>query len=383
MYHREDVMERTVAFLRKRMWRSKAMSVAVSGLPFWLPLLVVIICLWWVVGHLECLESPAEEGLSRRRALEALVRNSLWWSTLAAGCVALVLAAWGGVALARGGRGWLSAPPEHPQGLASAPAVRAGRWFWVALCLILIVGAVLRVPRLGHSHYNDESHNYTRQLSGIWQNYGEDGSRFRTPTWTDTAFGNQTGNNGFLHSILARLSLERWKRMTDVSEGEIVEWPPRLPPFVAGMAAVALAALIGRRAGWPVAGLVAAFFLALHPWHVRFSTEARGYSLMMAAMLASWYFLSAALQTGCWRHWLGHAFAVLVALWAHLGALLFVFAQQVLLAVVLLAMAWRARRGGGVEGAWRSPPPGCGAMVCRWRCRAWPDCIVCCLGCGS
>lgn len=323
--------------------------MAVRGLPLWLPVLAFLVCLWWLAGNMDWLERPDEEGLSRRRALEFLVRNSLWWSTLAAGVVSLVLAAWGGVSLARGGRGWLSpAPGGSPAGLAESPAARAGRWFWVALCLILIAGAALRIPRLGHSHYNDESHNYTRQLSGVWQNFGEEASRFRTPTWTDTAFGNQTGNNGFLHSILARLSLERWKRVAGVSEGEMVEWPPRLPPFVAGMVAVALAALIGRRVGWPVAGLAAAFFLALHPWHVRFSTEARGYSLMMAALLASWYFLSAALQTGSWRHWLGHAFAVLVALWAHLGALLFVFAQQVLLAVVLLVMAWRARRGESV-----------------------------------
>jgi hypothetical protein len=59
----------------------------------------------------------------------------------------------------------------------------------------------------------------------------------------------------------------------------------RLPAIVAGTASIVLAAALGRRQS-PTAGLVAALLFAVSPVLVTFGSEARGYALMLAAVLA-------------------------------------------------------------------------------------------------
>ena len=44
--------------------------------------------------------------------------------------------------------------------------------------------------------------------------------------------------------------------------------------------------------------------MAIHPWHVRYSSEARGYTMLIFFLLAGIYFLISALEDGRWRWWL-------------------------------------------------------------------------------
>lgn len=78
---------------------------------------------------------------------------------------------------------------------------------------------------------------------------------------------------------------------------------PRAVPFVAGLLTIAAVGLAGLLCSGTRTGITAAFLLALSPWHIRYSVEARGYSVMLLLMLAAILAASAALRTSKWRWW--------------------------------------------------------------------------------
>ena len=68
-------------------------------------------------------------------------------------------------------------------------------------------------------------------------------------------------------------------------------------------------------------GFLAGLLLAVHPWHVRFSVEMRGYSAMLLALTLGVIFLLLGLRDGRWRWWLASAAMNLWALLAFAGCL--------------------------------------------------------------
>ncbi|MFM7181367.1 MAG: glycosyltransferase family 39 protein [Verrucomicrobiales bacterium] len=275
------------------------------------------------------------EGAGKIR-VEPMAATCLWWSGVAVAVVAALASASAGLFSKLDQPGWIG-PSELPGLLEHPPA--HPRWFWPAILLTLLLGLGLRLPRMGHSLYNDESHNYVRIIAGEWKNCGEKGEKFRQPRWAETAFRNSTGNNGFLYSILARVGHDTWKKAAGAPDGMVKEWPTRVPPLLAGLATILLAGLVGARMGSPSAGFAMALLLAIHPWHVRYSTEARGYSIMIMAIMAGYVFLLAALQSGRWSAWVGHGMCQLVAMWANPGSLIAVALGQG--GIFLMLAGWR------------------------------------------
>jgi len=257
---------------------------------------------------------PTGDAGSRGKNLEELVHASVWWSSLSLSLLAAVVGLWTLVAGMKGRATWLGPRQVHP--LLTSPNASAARWFWPALLIILVLGTSLRAPRLDHSFYNDESHTYTRYVAGIWQDYGGENERFRRPPYIDTVFANQIGN---------------------------IEWPTRIPPFAAGLATILLLALMFRRVGYWQIGLLAALVLALHPWHIRYSSESRSYALALAAMAAGFLFMLRALQTGRWRDWSAHGVFQFLAIWAYPGALVAVALTQLGLGAWMLHPVLRKR----------------------------------------
>lgn len=98
----------------------------------------------------------------------------------------------------------------------------------------------------------------------------------------------------------------------------------------------------GEEAGWltMLAG-------AVHGWHVRFSTEARGYSLMALGIALMLWFSRRAVMHGRWRDWVGYGLANFLALWAFPGCLYWVAAMN---GVLVVQLGWQAcRNKSGVE----------------------------------
>lgn len=83
------------------------------------------------------------------------------------------------------------------------------------------------------------------------------------------------------HPPLYFALLHAWARFGD-SEAWL-----RLPSALAGIASVLLIARLGRRLGGPRAALAAALFLALSPFAIRYSREARSYALLFLLCLAA------------------------------------------------------------------------------------------------
>ncbi len=110
------------------------------------------------------------------------------------------------------------------------------------------------------------------------------------------------------------------------------EWI-RLPALIAGLAAIPLAFLLARRLFGVSAGLVAAALMALNPFMIYYSTEARPYSLAIALLLGSTLAMLIAADTGRLRWWAVYAALVALAMYAH-------YTSAFILGAQLLWLMW-------------------------------------------
>lgn len=158
--------------------------------------------------------------------------------------------------------------------------------------------------------------------------------------WFDEVLTANAARSGLDGAFAARdhpplLYLITWPFLRALGDNEFAL---RLPQALAGILAIPLLAQLGRSLGRQRAGLWAAFLLALSPFHLRYSQEARHYALLMTFSLATYLLLVQALAGGQFRQWLLFALATALNLYTHYGAFL------VLAAELVLVGAWLARR---------------------------------------
>ena len=257
----------------------------------------------------------------------------LWWAAVAnAGLLALLIATSGkwmpsGGAAARELPGSTSdpAPAQTPPPpiRRAPPDFNSGRLRLVTLALLLgalALGAWERWHKLHHSLWNDEEYAIRKFAHGAWEEKSGQWN-FVPVTWTDTLFESRNGNNHMLNSVSMHLGLETWRTFTGADRAAFLEYPVRMPAYLAGLATIALVFLLGRELGSPLAGLAGAWLMALHPWHIRYSAEARGYSMMMCFLALSLYGLLLALRTNRLRWWLVFGLSQAVYLLSFAGSL--------------------------------------------------------------
>lgn len=272
--------------------------------------LVVLTC--FVLAKMEWRHGVREWWSGDKVKLELLVQSSSWWGAVAAVVLLMVL----GLTARWWAHRWPAVfPGPHP----SAP-----RWFWLAVACLMIAGAAVRAPRLGLSFYNDEAHAFRSHLAGrlAMADLGKP-EKFRPATWLSTLYENRAGNNSMPFSIAARASYDAWLGLTGHARGTVGEAAVRLPVLVCGVLSIGAMAWLALRLGGPAMGLAAGFLTAFHPWHLRYSVEARGYGMLLLALPLLFLALHAALRTGRWRWWLLFGFMeyLSVAVWfgsAHL-----------------------------------------------------------------
>lgn len=103
----------------------------------------------------------------------------------------------------------------------------------------------------------------------------------------------------------------------------------RMPSFLAAIAVIPLAYMVGARMLSRRAGLVAAAVMALNPFVVFYSTDARAYLLAMALLLATTLVMLVALESGRRRWWVAYAALTALCMYTHYTAA-FVLAAQLL-----------------------------------------------------
>lgn len=319
------------------------------------PLLVAYACvlvLWLVLA-----EKPWQVHVTQlieeggKVPLEAFVADGLWWGALANLLAVLVL-----LATAR----WWSMPmpaAEYPRSGTSGRACKAGGVpmrrgvFLAILSCIAVLALVERLPRMGLSLWNDEEYTLRRYVLGYEKLLPDGTLKPDFVSWEETFFFNRGANNHIPFSAAAKLSLSAWRTMGG-GRAEAGQPQPffseaalRLPALLAGVGSILVVGMLVARWCSPVAGLASAALLALHPWHIRYSTEARGYAfLLLFAALALW-FASRAIGRGRWRDWLGYGCCQFLYLWSFPGAIYLAAAMNALLLPALALQRPRWRRG--------------------------------------
>ena len=205
--------------------------------------------------------------------------------------------------------------------VATEPSLARVKWFWPLVIAAMIFCGASAAMRMNFGFAHDEDYSARRVISGSYKvkDNGEVGpEKLR---WTDTFYYYRKPNNHPLHSVLARLSQEAWRAVAPPVNWHMREWVVRLPAWCGGVGAVAMLAVLIRRLGSARAAVVAAWLLALHPWHIRYASEARGYSLLLLIIPLCLYFWLRAMRENRWRWWLGFAAAEFALVYCYPGAI--------------------------------------------------------------
>jgi len=246
------------------------------------------------------------EGLEKWR-IPDYVKVYAWWAMLfnllvVAGLA--ILSPW-----------WASSRPVRS---AAAPRVVATPgWFWPVVLAAMVFCGVMTAQRLNHSLWDDEEYNLRKSIHGRWaQNAGEEDVYFRKAHWRETLYFYEMPNNHVLHSVVARVSLSTWRWLSGAPPSAFSEAALRFPAFVFGLLAVGGLALFLREYGFPAAGAVGAWLMAMHPWILRYGAEARGYSLALFLIPIFLIIWRRTLVSGDWGWWLAWAALQFAAVYA-------------------------------------------------------------------
>ncbi|MEM7146688.1 MAG: glycosyltransferase family 39 protein [Verrucomicrobiota bacterium] len=234
------------------------------------------------------------------------------------------------------------------------------RTFILGALVIVLLAGFMAAPRLSQSFWGDEDYTMRVHLHGFFQrttdpdHFENVGMRsyFRPLPWLDTLWGYKITNNHFLYTILGRLSLSSWQKITGTDQWIIREDILRLFPFLFGLAGLALWMLLVRRFGSPNLALLTGLLLALHPWFIRYISEARGYGLSFFFLPLTLWLAIKTVETGRWRWWLLYGLSQFLLLYAYPGTAFHVLGFNLILALAL----WK----------WLDPGPHRLTQLARW-----------------
>lgn len=219
----------------------------------------------------------------------------------------------------------------------------AARWPFTLVVLAAVGAAVLvALPRLDQSLWDDEAQSIATAVHGRYREAADGSLRFESLPWWKTLWHYRTPNNHVPYSIAARIALDAHAAASGTPEHLLDERVARLPALAFGASSLAALALFLRRLGYAAAGVLAAWLLALHPWHLRYMSEARGYSLLLLGVSLLLWLWARTWERGTWRRWGLFGAAQLGVLWTYPAAATFVLALNA-------AAAFEAARRGRAQ----------------------------------
>jgi hypothetical protein len=228
--------------------------------------------------------------------LEDYVRVYSWWAGLF-NLVPMIL-------LALTTRWWMR--PLPVQALQNS-SLKLPKGFLLCVGGAMTACVILGFPRLGQSLWEDEEYSVRRCIAG-GHRVQEDGTVVvKKLPWKVTLWNYSSTTNHVLQSILSRLSHSAWRTIAQPTGLQLSEAATRLPSYLSGILLVGIVALLAARFGFAWEGALAAWLVAIHPWHLRFATEARGYGLVALLIPLGCLLGVNALNTGRWRWWIAVA----------------------------------------------------------------------------
>ncbi len=286
-------------------------------------------------------ESPWKRGLEsleegKRPSLRHFVVSGLWWGAL----INTFLAA-GALALRKWWGGTVSPSLEAPPAKTNCPA--SCKLFWPLLLGAVVVCGLMAWPRMSLSLWGDEEHTLRSSVKGEYVRAENGEFVFKEHTWQRNFFNNVNPNNHMLNTLLMRVSIDTWRSL-DGGKAPLFfdERAARLPAFIGGLCGIVMLGLLGRALGLPWAGLLAAWLAAFHPWFLRYTSEARGYGLMLCFLPMALLFAVRALRHPSWGNWIGLGLAQFFALYSYPGVLHSVLLLNGGLALALILRNWNS-----------------------------------------
>jgi hypothetical protein len=270
------------------------------------------VLLLWLVGPYRPSALPGDPSLIPKPGQSRIhvILVATWYAAL----VNAVLVA----ALLALSRFW-AGDEEVPLAASARPRMRVAPLAWALFALAVVVAGALRWPLAHGGVWWDEAWTVRNTIVGKLDPAKEDRSRleFVPATWSKTLWYYHKPTNHALYSVAAKLSIDTWRLATGGDREAWSEFALRFPAYTAALVTVILLGLLVHEWGFARAAPAAAFLLAIHPWHIRFGADGRGYAFMVLfAALAAWCLLRA-LREGTWRWWLGYGAAQLGLLWVH------------------------------------------------------------------
>jgi hypothetical protein len=261
------------------------------------------------------------------------VQSTKWWVAAIGASLMLVAAS-----TAK----WWAGPRKCEGLMPKAPVTWPGWRWWAVAGFVLLIAAWLRTDRIDLSLYNDEAYTFRRYVAGEFREDSKTKEvRFRQADWTTTLWHMEVGNNSPPYSALSRLSYEWVARRANLAPAEVHEQAIRFPAVIASVAGLLILGLLARRLAAPDHGLLVMAVGALHPWMVRYGSEARGHSLLLLLIPLLLWFVILALQQGTWRCWLGVGIASTMMMWAFPGTVFWLIAVNVVIGLLIASTWWR------------------------------------------
>lgn len=219
--------------------------------------------------------------------------------------------------------------------------LRTPRWFWPLVITTAALCLLLRLPLAGKSLWWDECWVIRQCSHGSWRpDKAKPGELKFSPTdWKRCAFYYQKPTNHVPMSLAQKAGLAMWRAITGAPRHEFSDLAARLPSLVASAASIFLIACLFRRWGRPGAGLVAAFLLAIHPWHIRYGVDVRAYALVVPLCISALFVATCILDSrgrNPW-HWVWLGLNQFLWLWSYPNGLIDVGLFMIVLGILL----WR------------------------------------------
>jgi hypothetical protein len=214
-------------------------------------------------------------------------------------------------------RGWARSIPALDDRQREPPP-KTPLWFWIGLALAVLLGGVLRWNLAHGSMWWDEiwplRNAIVGKLAPDEKNPAE--LKFRPVSWAQTFFNYSKPTNHVPYSVAARATVDVWRKLTGREPHEFSNFTVHLPALLAGLASIFFMGMLVKEWGFPIAGVGAAFFLAIHSWHIRHSAEARAYTFVILLVILALLWLTRGLRTGRWRYWLLFGLVHFLMLWS-------------------------------------------------------------------
>ncbi|HEY2574115.1 MAG TPA: hypothetical protein VGH65_08600 [Verrucomicrobiaceae bacterium] len=273
-------------------------------------------------------------------AAEAAGKRPGWWDDAAMG---LRYAAWINLGLLMvllaTAKSWTRPLSPAPLRTLNSELRTPKKWFWPFVIGAALLCLGLRLPLASKSLWWDEAWVMLQASHGKWiPDKKHDGElKFLAHDWKRCAWYYQKPTNHAPMSLLQKASLDAWRVARGAKREEFSDLAARAPALLASMAAVILLACLLRSWGNPGAGVLTAFVLALHPWHIRYGVDARAYALVVplciSGMLAVTRLVdSSGRKVWPWFWWGSTEF---LWLWAFPNAVFDITALNIVAAVLL------------------------------------------------